>query len=149
VTMQMGNRTNGVKFAACMRKHGVPNFPDPNGQGTIHIDSSMGIDPQSPKFQAAQQTCQNTLSNGGQPSPAQQAKVKQRLLAFSACMRKHGLSDFPDPTFSSSGGGFQFNGGESGSDLNPNSPKFQAARDACQANLPGRAAGGVTHTGTK
>src|SRR3989442_12322749 len=91
---------NGAKFAACMRSHGVPRFPDPNGQGAITIGPSMGVDPNTSKFKAAQQTCQKLLPNGGQPSPAEQAKGQQQMLEFSACMRKHGVPHFPDPTFS-------------------------------------------------
>ena len=47
VAMNVG-AADGAKFSACMRKHGVTNFPDPNGQGTITIHSGMGIDPDSP-----------------------------------------------------------------------------------------------------
>ena len=46
----------GLKFSACMRSHGVPNFPDPtsNGSGpglTVHVDK------RSPAFQNAEQAC--------------------------------------------------------------------------------------------
>jgi hypothetical protein len=135
LAMKVG--ADGAKFAACMRKNGVPNFPDPNGQGVIQFGSKNGIDPNSPKFQAANQTCRKLLPNGGQPSPQQIAKMKQAALAFSACMRAHGLKDFPDPSFS--GGGVQMRlGGGPGSDLNPNSPAFQKAQQACASILPGK-----------
>jgi hypothetical protein len=39
-------------FAKCMRAHGVPNFPDPGGQGG-QLGPGSGIDPNSPKFTAA------------------------------------------------------------------------------------------------
>ena len=81
-----------------MRKHGVTNFPDPNGQGVITIHSGMGIDPGSPAFQSARTACDKLLPNGGQPTPAQIAQQQQKLLAFSACMRAHGVKDFPDPS---------------------------------------------------
>jgi hypothetical protein len=46
----VGSFTAG--FARCMRAHGVPNFPDPNGtSGQLGPDS--GIDPTSAPFQAA------------------------------------------------------------------------------------------------
>ena len=89
---------DGAKFSACMRKHGVTNFPDPNGQGVITIHSGMGIDPGSPAFRSARTVCDKLLPNGGQPTPAQIAQQQQKLLAFSACMRAHGLKDFPDPS---------------------------------------------------
>jgi hypothetical protein len=44
--------TRGIKFADCMRSHGVPNFPDPGPGGGIQINS--GINPFSPAFKAAQ-----------------------------------------------------------------------------------------------
>jgi hypothetical protein len=128
---------DAAKFSSCMRSHGVPNFPDPGSGGGISVGPGSGIDPASPKFRAAQQACQNVLPNGGQPSPQQLAKMQQKLLAFSACMRSHGVPDFPDPSFS--GGGAQLSlRGTPGSDLNPNSPRFQAAQTACQGNLPGK-----------
>ena len=42
-----------ASFAACMRKHGVPSFPDPNGQGMFSPESIKGLDPTSPLFQSA------------------------------------------------------------------------------------------------
>jgi hypothetical protein len=47
-----------TKFAACMRKHGVPSFPDPKGQG-FAPGALGGMDPQSPFVQAAFKACQS------------------------------------------------------------------------------------------
>jgi hypothetical protein len=47
----------GLKFAQCMRAHGQPNFPDPGvsgGQITINFND---LDPNSPQYRAAAQTC--------------------------------------------------------------------------------------------
>lgn len=134
MAMNTGSAALGAKFSACMRKHGVENFPDPNGQGVIQISSGTGIDPSSPTFQSAQSTCQKLLPNGGRPTPQQQAQMQQKMLAFSKCMRAHGIKDFPDPT----NGGLRLRGGP-GSDLNPNDAQFQAAQQACQGNLPFKA----------
>jgi hypothetical protein len=50
-----GNESTGsysVAFAECMRAHGVPKFPNPNGsEGQLGPDS--GVNPASPAFQAA------------------------------------------------------------------------------------------------
>jgi len=135
--MQVGNAKNAVKFAAYMRSRGVPKFPDPNSQGAIQVSSGMGIDPNSRAFQTAQQACQKELPGGGQPSPQQAAKAQQQMLKFSACMRAHGLPDFPDPTVSGGRVGLRITGGP-GSDLDPNSPTFQAAQKACQSDMPGK-----------
>ena len=136
---------DAAQFSVCMRSHGVPNFPDPSSGGGISIGPGSGINPSSPKFQAAQRACQKVLPNGGQPSPQQLAKMQQHLLAFSACMRSHGVPDFPDPTFSGGGAQLRLRAG-SGSDLNPQSPRFQAAQTACQRNLPGNVKVGAAPT---
>lgn len=49
-------------FAKCMRENGVPDFPDPDSDGTIAIQpgsssGKLGLDPKDPKFQAAQKAC--------------------------------------------------------------------------------------------
>ena len=50
-----------LKFAECMRAHGVPNFPDPKfpaGAG-IAIEGPPGVAANSPAFEHAQQVCGN------------------------------------------------------------------------------------------
>jgi hypothetical protein len=135
IAMNVGT-ADGAKFSACMRKHGVTNFPDPNGQGVITMHSGMGIDPGSPAFRSARSVCDKLLPNGGQPTPAQIAQRQKEMLAFSACMRAHGLKDFPDP----SNGGLQIHV-HPGSDLDPNNPTFQKAQQACRGNLPFKGVG--------
>jgi hypothetical protein len=66
-----------------------------------------------------------------------QAKALAQMLKFSACMRAHGLPDFPDPTTAADGGIQLSIGGKKGSGLNPRSPIFQAAQKACQSVMPG------------
>ena len=51
MVMTGGSVTEMTRFAACMRKNGVPNFPDPNAQGQISISSGAGLDPGSTAFQ--------------------------------------------------------------------------------------------------
>jgi hypothetical protein len=130
VAMQVGTK-DGAKFSACMRKHGITNFPDPNSNGVITIHSGMGIDPGSPAFRTARTVCAKLLPNGGQPTPAQIAHQQQQLLAFSTCMRAHGVKDFPDP----SNGGLRLSV-HPGSDLDPNNPTFKRAQQACQKYMP-------------
>jgi hypothetical protein len=130
-----------AQFASCMRTHGEPNFPDPDAQGNLTINPSSGIDPSSSRFQAAQRACSKYLPNGGQPpSPAQQAKMQQQALKFSACMRSHGVPTFPDPNFGN-GGKIAIHIGP-GSGIDPRSPVFQAAQKACASELPGKAGPG-------
>lgn len=73
---QAQQQQNALKFAQCMRAHGV-DIPDPKpGTGGVVIqgngsDNGGGpvINPDDPKFQAAQKACQSLLgdpSKGGQ-----------------------------------------------------------------------------------
>jgi hypothetical protein len=64
------------------------------------------------------------------PSGAAVEKHFRQMLEFSECMRSHGVAKFPDPT---STGGIDFG---SGSGIDPNSPQFQAASEACQKYVP-------------
>jgi hypothetical protein len=50
-------RAQGLRFSLCVRRHGVPNFPDPDRSGRIPDPASVGVDQGSPKFQAANQAC--------------------------------------------------------------------------------------------
>jgi hypothetical protein len=53
-----------LKYAQCMRSHGEPDFPDPNGQGVIQIPNATGIlSPNSPQYQQAATACQS-MDNG-------------------------------------------------------------------------------------
>jgi hypothetical protein len=45
------------KFAKCMRENGVSNFPDPGENGGIQMSAGPGLDPNDPKFQAAESAC--------------------------------------------------------------------------------------------
>jgi hypothetical protein len=124
---------SALKFAACMRSHGVPSFPDPTSQGTFHFQGDFR---NTPNFSSAGRTCMKLLHlGGGTPSPASQAQALASLLKFSGCMRSHGVQNFPDPTTSPGGGvGLSV---RSGSGLDPNSPIFQHAQQACQSLMPG------------
>ncbi len=60
-----------------------------------------------------------------------------QALAYTRCMRSHGVSDYPDPTIPPGGGvAFQIHGGP-GSDLDRDNPTFKAANQACRRLLPG------------
>src|SRR5581483_10837838 len=60
-----------LRFARCMRSHGVPSFPDPQistkgGGVAVKIGGpGSGLDPSSPLFQRAQTACRQYLPGGG------------------------------------------------------------------------------------
>jgi hypothetical protein len=87
-----------LKYAACMREHGVPNFPDPSASQGF----TMPMDPSSPAWVTAQATCHKLLPGGGPPGPGSathpSAQALASMLKVSQCMREHGIHDFPDPS---------------------------------------------------
>jgi hypothetical protein len=93
------------QYSACMRNHGVNNFPDPKvsssqpGSTTISIDVPGTLVKSSPQFSAARQACRGLLpSPQNSRSPVQLHAREQELLAFARCVRSHGQANFPDPT---------------------------------------------------
>jgi hypothetical protein len=56
-TQRQQVRALGLRFAQCVRSHGVPNFPDPRSDGRIPDPATVGVDQGSPKFQFANQAC--------------------------------------------------------------------------------------------
>jgi hypothetical protein len=124
-------------YSACMRRNGVPEFPDPDSQGRIKMafqrDASgrtSGVDPRSATFKKAQQACRRLLPNGGEPDPQVQEREFKAMLRFSACMRSHGVPGYPDPQKGPNGGTLQ---------MMPRniekSPSFKTAKQACAKNL--------------
>jgi hypothetical protein len=122
-----------------MRANGVPGFPDPrsgpNGGGVgwpggLIVESSdrivvMGQPFAGPALVSAEQTCKEYLPPGG-PPPAVSEGQRIGALAAAACMRNHGLPNFPDPTFNGGQQSLNFGPG-----LNPESPAFRRAAKAC------------------
>ncbi|HEX3691593.1 MAG TPA: hypothetical protein VHV28_17975 [Solirubrobacteraceae bacterium] len=92
------------QFSACMRNHGVNNFPDPKVKVSATGSSvAIGINPSisgQPAFKSAQKACQHILGkpdSGPESDPAQQRARLQAALAFAHCLRTHGFPAFPDP----------------------------------------------------
>src|SRR5689334_10897358 len=84
-----------VKFAECMRNHGVAGFPDPDASGTFTVDGVLNgskLDPDSPAWKNALDACRSLEPagfTGGKRTAEQQAQV----LKFAQCMRDNGVPD--------------------------------------------------------
>lgn len=89
---------DAVRFAGCMRSHGVPNLPDPTSPR--EFKSSLSAISRSPAFRSAQAACRHLLpSHPGEPAQLQQTATRLADgLSFARCMRNHGVLRFPDPT---------------------------------------------------
>ena len=57
--------SQALKFAACMRAHGITNFQAIVGHGGQIGVGAQGADPNSPQFQSAQRACRRFQPGGG------------------------------------------------------------------------------------
>ena len=160
-------KTAMLDYAQCMRDHGI-DMPDPvfveNGGGGAtsggtfksEAGSGTGTNPTSnPAFKTANAACEHFLANirNGIDAKPMSAAEQKAFLDFSACMRDHGI-DMADPTFEGGGVSVQIGGPGGGGDgpkIDPESPAFQAAQNACQhilsdAGVKGIGAGGGPST---
>jgi hypothetical protein len=133
------HRGQFLAFSECMRAHGVTSFPDPGPRGGIQLSANSGINPFSPAFKTAQSSCRKLLPGGGPGAHPPSEQDKQAMLRISECMRRHGVTDFPDPTLTppSSPAGYSIVSDHNGvvlavpSAINPASPVFKHASAAC------------------
>ena len=92
-------REQGVKFAECMRKNGVPAFPDPDASGQLTLDAvanHSSVDPSARAFTQAMSACEK-LEPAGFTGSKRSAAQQSAGLKFAACIRHNGVPDFPDP----------------------------------------------------
>jgi hypothetical protein len=105
-----------VAYSACVRSHGVPDYPDPSG-GQVRKADPQQLGVSTSVLHGAQRSCQHLYpSNGealgaslrqceetGNCPEAMVHRVMISMLVFSRCMRAHGALDWPDPTVDSVG----------------------------------------------
>lgn len=88
-----------VKFAECMRRNGVSQFPDPGTSGKLTIDAvanGSSLDPNTPAFTQAISACKD-LEPAGFMGSKRSSQQQQAGLRFAECIRENGVTDFPDP----------------------------------------------------
>lgn len=121
-----------LKFANCVRSHGLPNYPDPSVSGPAVIAPNSAINPQSPAYQSAYKACAKLQPGGNVQRPGPTESDKLAALRWAGCLRKHGMPNFPDPT-TSSGEGLGYRGllFPVGPGFDPHSPAFKQATAAC------------------
>jgi hypothetical protein len=134
---QTANSNKLAEFSQCMRAHGLADFPDPvNGHLNLRVSKGSDLDPSAPAFQAALRACKSLEPAGFAGSGGGQSNQQQsQLLKFVSCMRSHGVANMPDPQ---PNGTMLMSGGQ----IDPNSPQFQSAMQACRSLLPAGAVGG-------
>jgi hypothetical protein len=123
-------QVNGaVAFSRCVRSRGIPAYPDPSTAGLPPKKTPQQLGVSSAEFQAAQTACQHLLVNGGRPTQAEVQQYRNTMLVYARCIRANGVTNMPDPD--SRG---HLNIGP-GSDVNVDSPQFQAAYQRCKSKL--------------
>ena len=85
-------RDKAVKFAECIRAHGVSDFPDPDAKNQFQYGVSV-----SPAVWKQATTACKDLQPPGTLSSKRTPKQQSATLRFAQCVRDHGVKDFPDP----------------------------------------------------
>jgi hypothetical protein len=85
-------RDKAVKFAECIRAHGVSDFPDPNEKNQFEY----GVSVSGPVWNKATTACKD-LQPPGTLSGKRTPKQQSASLRFAQCIRDNGVKDFPDP----------------------------------------------------
>jgi hypothetical protein len=118
-----------LAFSRCIRSHGVPNFPEPNGSGYIPEETPQQLGVSDSRLNAAVNACKRLSPK--QLPPALTAQEQQDYLRAAACMRSHGIINFPDPTFP--GGHVNLN---ISSSIDTSSQQFNRGRQICARLIP-------------
>jgi hypothetical protein len=148
-----------LDFARCMREHGI-DMPDPDtssGGGVMTFKAggassgATAIEIDGDKFREANEACKDLMGDVGpiNMTPEQQQEMQDQALAFSRCMREHGVN-MPDPTFGAKGEMMMKIGEEDG--IDPTDPKFEEAQQACGSAFGpagAKAGAGVSVSGGK
>jgi hypothetical protein len=85
-------RDKAVKFAECIRAHGVSDFPDPNEKNQFEYGVSV-----TPAVWSRATTACKALQPPGTLSGKRTPKQQSASLRFAQCVRDNGVKDFPDP----------------------------------------------------
>jgi hypothetical protein len=118
-------QADAVKFAKCMREHGVKVETSTTGGGTQTKIGGSSSEVNPTELKDASKDCRKYMPNEGKAiklSPAEEAKDKEAAAKFARCLRSHGI----DVTESSSGTL------ELPSGVGPNDKSFEDAQKDCQ-----------------
>jgi hypothetical protein len=137
-TTVQNTQSASVRFARCMRSHGIPGWPDPEPGGVFDKAKLRAL--------GLNLTRVHALENGPCPPPVVSAPSEGitaadqlDYLKGAACMRRHGVPSFPDPIFEN--GNVKFNPPPG---IDKNSPTVLHAISICQKLIPA----GLPYSGT-
>ncbi|NGN66779.1 hypothetical protein G5C51_23100 [Streptomyces sp. A7024] len=123
-------RDKNVAFAECLRKNGVPDYPDPDKAGTLRLEPGSKVNIDGAAYKNAERVCMKDAPPAGQRQGAPPAGAGEPRrpdpAKYVECMRKNGMPKFPKP---------DNRGMFTGVDLD--SPEYKTAQKACEKLLPG------------
>jgi hypothetical protein len=109
---------SAVAYSACMRSHGVPNFPDPGSGGAVPKADPQQLGVGAVQLKSAQQACQqlipavgDTAEQQGEEKCAEAGDCSQAVVqtwmtglrTLAQCLRTHGEPSWPDPVLTAAG----------------------------------------------
>lgn len=126
-----GTEEVALAFTKCMRDNGVPEFPDPefDAEGQVILRPlPETIDRQALQqaFNACRPMLRDVVNAFG---PEDTAEFQDAMLSFARCMRKQGVTGFPDPDFAGTGPFFD------PQQIDRQDPALLTAFDACRRHL--------------
>lgn len=128
-TSNLSPKERALKFAQCMRDHGVP-MEDPQFDGDkvqVQIGEPGAAPLDKSKVQAAQEACKQWAPVGGPGGAKPDPQMLEDMRKRAQCMRDNGVENFPDP---GTEGRIRIDG-SIGDD-----PDFEAAQEKCMKDGP-------------
>jgi hypothetical protein len=123
---------SALAFVNCMRAHGEPNMPEPVIDGrSVKIVVTPSLDPNSSRFTGANNACRHLLQDNGVPRNTITAADQADYLKAAACMRSHGVPNFPGPVFENGSVAFDIQ-----TPIDTNSSQYERALPICQKLIP-------------
>ncbi|TMR07667.1 hypothetical protein ETD86_51060 [Nonomuraea turkmeniaca] len=121
----MDRAAAALKFAKCMREHGI-DMPDPKMDGDgMQITLPKGVTPE--KAEKAHKACEHLMESAVQEGEKPSAEDYDQMVKFARCMREQGI-DMPDPK-PGEPMRMRMRGGSK--------EKMDAAHQACEQHAPG------------
>lgn len=123
--------TGALAFARCMRAHGLTGWPDPDGSGHFDKSKLRQLGYSDSQIRSVQDGLCGQLLPTTAADQTITAQDQQDYLNAAACMRSHGIANFPDPTFSDGHVSLAIP-----PSINTNSTQFVQAAQTCTKLIP-------------
>jgi hypothetical protein len=123
-----------LAFAQCMRAHGIPNYPDPDSNGSISKETAQQLGVSDFQYHTAETACARLLPNSehGGLTEAEIQEAWNGTRNFAQCMRSRGVPSWPDPLDGGDGSPVFYLQNK----IDANAPQIVTTIHACQHLIP-------------